>query len=155
MATFALDELIKNPSIDVFDQCRKADFNVFVLPPSRPESPFAHSPGEEPKSPVGVGISDRKEKPPATLLRFEAFTPSSSGSMVDARLKVRLARLHMEAQERTQRLAHELALRKLEIEAETVKLKQMELQSAAVRATSIASPGTHTHHETCSVTSFS
>ncbi|CAL8276664.1 unnamed protein product [Merluccius merluccius] len=74
--------------------------------------------------------------------------------MVDARLKVRLARLHLEAQEkaqvfeaqeRTQRLAHELALRKLEIEAETVKLKQMELQSAAVPATSIASPGTPTH----------
>ena len=66
---------------------------------------------------------------------------------------MRLARLHLEAQEKaqvfeaewTQRLAYELALRKLGIEEETVKLKQMELQSAAVSATSIASTGTHSH----------
>ncbi|CAL8365487.1 unnamed protein product [Lota lota] len=59
-----------------------------------------------------------------------------------ADLVLRHVRLHLEAQEkaqvfeaqeRTQRLEHELALRGLEIEAETVKLEHTELQSAAVR----------------------
>ena len=188
MATFELEEFIKEPSIIVFDLCRKADlleiaehFGVVVsrsltkkeiktavwerlitIKVFRPQSPVP-SLGDEPKSPVGAGISKGKAKAPATLPRFEAFTPSSSGSLGDARLKVRLARLQLEAQEkaqlfeaqekarlfdaqeRTERLAHELALRKLEIEAETVKLRQMELQSAEVRATRIASPGAHTH----------
>ena len=127
MATFELEEFIKEPSIIVFDLCRKADlleiaehFGVVVsrsltkkeiktavwerlitIKVFRPQSPVP-SLGDEPKSPVGAGISEGKAKAPATLPRFEAFTPSSSGSLGDARLKVRLARLQLEAQEKAQ-----------------------------------------------------
>ncbi|KAJ8353551.1 hypothetical protein SKAU_G00211180 [Synaphobranchus kaupii] len=105
-------------------------------------------PEEDPKPPLGAGGSAGTEvkegNPPTTLPRFEAFSPSSSGSRTDARLKVRLARLQLEAQEkargleaqeRAQKLEfdHKLAIRKLELEAETkLKLRQLELQNATV-----------------------
>ncbi|KAJ8361361.1 hypothetical protein SKAU_G00178860 [Synaphobranchus kaupii] len=106
-------------------------------------------PEEDPKPPLGAGGSAGTEvkegNPPTTLPRFEAFSPSSSGSWTDARLKVRLARLQLEAQEkargleaqeRAQKLEfdHKLAIRKLELEAETkLKLRQLELQNATAQ----------------------
>ncbi|XP_029943742.1 scavenger receptor cysteine-rich type 1 protein M130-like [Salarias fasciatus] len=58
----------------------------------------------------------------------------SSGSASEARLKVRLARLKLEAQEKVERrdarLKQQLEIRRLEIEAETaVRMRQLELES--------------------------
>ena len=48
-------------------------------------------------SPVNLG---QCEKPPSTLPRFEPFSPEFCGSSADARLKVRLARLQLETEEK-------------------------------------------------------
>lgn len=74
---------------------------------------------------------------PATLPRFEPFSPESHGSGVDAKLKVRLARLQLEAQEkesmRKAEYDHRLQVRKLEIEAEKeVKLRQLEVEAQRI-----------------------
>lgn len=73
----------------------------------------------------------------ATLPRFEAFSPEMSGSSRDARLKVRLARLQFEAQEKE--LIHEaeydlkLQIRKLEIEADKeLKLWELEVETLKI-----------------------
>ncbi|KAJ8333504.1 hypothetical protein SKAU_G00415120 [Synaphobranchus kaupii] len=67
-----------------------------ILPPTQPDV-SSQVPGGDPESPLGTGGSAgtevKDETPPATLPRFEAFSPSSFGSRADARLKVRLARL--------------------------------------------------------------
>ena len=114
----------------------------------------AKSPGSrtEPVSPHVFGVSadlEAEEKPLATLPRSEAFSPGSSGSMVDVRLKVWLTRLQLEAQERAQaqalKLDHafKLTVRRLEIEADTkVQLRQVELQNASAQSTSLLTPGT-------------
>ncbi|KAI3357900.1 hypothetical protein L3Q82_016288, partial [Scortum barcoo] len=75
------------------------------------------------------------EVPPATLPRFEPFSPESRGSSVDVKLKIRLARLQLEAQEKERKADHELKLqvRRLEIEAEKeVKLKQLEVEAMKI-----------------------
>ncbi|XP_043098834.1 uncharacterized protein LOC122347537 [Puntigrus tetrazona] len=71
----------------------------------------------------------------AALPAFEPFSPASLGSGGDARLKVRLARVQLEAQERVEgrraELEWRLKVRKLEIEAETqIKLRELELNAA-------------------------
>ncbi|GAA6102936.1 uncharacterized protein LOC110439519 [Tachysurus ichikawai] len=80
------------------------------------------SSGEEDKR--SGGVEAKVGLPP-----FDPFTPSSVGSLEGARLKVCMARLHYEAQERAQTRQAELNLkleiRKLEIEAE----KQLELEA--------------------------
>ena len=86
-------------------------------------------------TPPGKGAEH--EAPPATLPRFEPFSPESHGSSVDARLKVRLARLHLEAQEKERvRIAEydlRLQVRRLEIEAEKeVKLKTLEVDAMRI-----------------------
>ncbi len=73
----------------------------------------------------------------AGLPPFEPFSPSSVDSREGTRLKVRLARLHYEAQERAQvrqaELNLQLEIRKLEIEAEKqVKLRQLELDASKI-----------------------
>ena len=77
------------------------------------------------------------EAPPATLPRFEPFSPESHGSSGDAKLKVRLARLQLEAQEKESRRKADydfkLQVRKLEIEAEKeVKLRQLEVEAMKI-----------------------
>lgn len=63
--------------------------------------------------------------------QFVPFSVESSpGSKLDARLKVRLARLQLEKEEREFQLHRELELRKLE--AETIKLRQLEMQANSV-----------------------
>ncbi|KAI3374116.1 hypothetical protein L3Q82_005935 [Scortum barcoo] len=52
------------------------------------------------------------EVPPATLPRFEPFSPESRGSSVDVKLKIRLARLQLEAQEKERKADHELKLQR-------------------------------------------
>lgn len=73
------------------------------------------------------------EEKPLTLPQFVPFSVESSpGSKLDARLKVRLARLQLEKEEREFQLHRELELRKLE--AETIKLRQLEMQANSVHS---------------------
>ncbi len=61
-------------------------------------------------------------KTPVTLPRYDPFSSASSGSRDEARLKVRLARLQIEAQEKAQvrqaQLDFQLQVKRLEIEAD-------------------------------------
>ncbi len=90
------------------------------------------SSGEKDKWSGGAEAEAKAGLPP-----FEPFSPSSVDSREGMRLKVRLARLHYEAQERAQvhqaELNLQLEIRKLEIEAEKqVKLKQLELDASKI-----------------------
>ncbi|KAL1268457.1 hypothetical protein QQF64_033820 [Cirrhinus molitorella] len=81
----------------------------------------------------------------AALPPFYPFSPRSSGSESDVRLKARLARMQMEAQERAQMRQAEMELRlkvrTLEIEAEKqVKLRQIELEAMKVTSGAVAQP---------------
>ncbi len=76
---------------------------------------------------------------------FDPFSPGSVDSRDGARLRVRLARLQYEAQEKAQARQAEqnlrLEVRRLEIEAETqVKLRQLDLEAMKVAAGSAAQP---------------
>lgn len=95
-------------------------------------------PGVNPETTVTI-----EAKPPATLPRFDAFSPFSAHTMSagDARLKVRLARLQIEAKERERQAEHafKLEIRKLELAAET-EVKKLELEAACnERSSSIPS----------------
>lgn len=69
-----------------------------------------------------------------TYADFCPLSSGSSGSRDEARLKVRLARLQLEAQEKAQnmqaQLQFQLEIKRLEIEADkAVRLRQLELES--------------------------
>ncbi|XP_013889416.1 uncharacterized protein LOC106536648, partial [Austrofundulus limnaeus] len=70
---------------------------------------------------------------PYTLPRVDlSVGNSSAGSKAATRLKVRLARLQLEAQEKAQHRQFQLDMKRLEIEADTtVRLRQLELQTQA------------------------
>ncbi|KAJ8334124.1 hypothetical protein SKAU_G00397630 [Synaphobranchus kaupii] len=119
------------------------ELGIFVLPDVQPELEQGGAASSE--TPL---IEEKEERPqPVTLPRFESLSPTSSESVVGARLKIRLARLHLEqeandkqeareAKERAQKreLEHKLAIRTLEIEAETkLKLRKLELENAAMQ----------------------
>ncbi len=89
------------------------------------------------RSSVADAEAEAEAEANAGLPPFEPCSPSSVDSREGIRLKVRLARLHYEAQERVQ--AHQaglnlqLEVRKLEIEAEKqVKLRQLELGASEI-----------------------
>lgn len=89
---------------------------------SRDSSPGASAESEE----------EGGQKTPFTLRRFDPFSASSDDSRRGARLKVRLARLQLEAQEKAQGREAQLKLEipKLEIEADkAVRLRQLEFES--------------------------
>lgn len=76
-----------------------------------------------------------REAPPATLPHFEPFSPQLSGSGVDAKVKLRLARLQLEAQEKERKAEYDLRLqiRRLEMEAEKeIKLGQLEVEASRI-----------------------
>lgn len=79
---------------------------------------------------------------PFTLPRFEPLYTSTEGSRHRARLKVHLARLQLEAEEKAQsRDTHvRLEIHKLEIEADkAVRLREVELESQRMQqAASVA-----------------
>ncbi|KAG7511756.1 hypothetical protein JOB18_009021 [Solea senegalensis] len=63
------------------------------------------------------------------------YSPQSSAGNIEARLKVRLTRLQLEAREREthSQLQHQLEMRKAELQAETeraVRLRQLELEAS-------------------------
>ncbi|KAJ8342043.1 hypothetical protein SKAU_G00319710 [Synaphobranchus kaupii] len=129
------------------------ELGIFVLPDVQPELEQGGAASSE--TPL---IEEKKERPqPVTLPRFESLLPASSESVVGARLKMCLARLHLEqeanekqeareAKERAQKreLEHKLAIRTLEIEAETkLKLRKLELENTATQA--VATPTSIRH----------
>lgn len=88
-----------------------------------------------------VADAEAEAEAKASVPPFEPFTPSSVDSRGSPRLKVRLARLHYEAQEKVQarqaNLNLQLEVRRLEIEAEKqVKLRQLELEASRIAANS-------------------
>ena len=94
---------------------------------------------------------EREERPvttPVTLPRYDPLssTLSSTGSKGEARLKVRLARLQMESQEKAKtrqaELQYQLEVKRMEIEAEkAVRLRQLELESQRLTHVSGESAG--------------
>ncbi|XP_029363959.1 homeodomain-interacting protein kinase 2-like [Echeneis naucrates] len=80
--------------------------------------------GPEPKAESKVAVQretdevSERPKPPFTFPRYDAPSPTSHDSLVEARLKVHLARLLVEAQERAEARQDQLTIRKMEIEAE-------------------------------------
>ncbi|XP_078797643.1 uncharacterized protein LOC144989313 isoform X2 [Oryzias latipes] len=81
----------------------------------------------------GAGECKPKVKTPFTLPRYDSSSPDgAAGSGEGARLKVRLARLELEAREKHEQAQRDLQLqiRKLEIEADTaVRIRQLELSA--------------------------
>ena len=79
----------------------------------------------------GVKHDDGDEKQ-FTLPRFEPLSVETTpGSRVDARIKLRLARLQLENGEREREF--QLKLKRMELDAETaVKMRELELQSSSV-----------------------
>lgn len=122
-----------------------AEQDILVLPAQSGPAVLTPSEGAAGQPGVGdfLGASAIKEtdsegaerlKTPYTLPRYDPPSSASSGAMGDARLKLRLARIRMEAEEKAQQrkaqLDYQLEVRRLEIEAETaVKLRQLELES--------------------------
>ncbi|XP_036069363.1 uncharacterized protein LOC118599127 [Oryzias melastigma] len=73
-----------------------------------------------------------REKPTFSLPRYDPCSPGSGGPRDEARLKVRLARLQFEAQEKAHTRQMQLEIKRMEIEAETaVKIRQLELEAKA------------------------
>ncbi len=104
---------------------------------TRPSSPVASEKALSEAAEVEVESDAKAALPP-----FYPFSPPSVGSESDVRLKVRLARMQMEVQERAQTRQAEMELRlkvrRLEIEAEKqVKLRQIELEAMKVTSGTI------------------
>ncbi|XP_077962647.1 uncharacterized protein LOC144410342 [Gasterosteus aculeatus] len=95
-----------------------------------------------------VSDTDRAgERPatPLTLPRFDPSSDSSAHSLGGARLKVRLARLQYDAQDRERQMRFQLEVRRMEIEADqAVRLRTLELESAnaAMAGGAVGSAGT-------------
>ena len=148
---------LADPSMDRIDRCRKADLYAIAahfefpvqgtLLKARLKEYVVHmlvgkevlgvtvaSPCSDARADMQAGA---EAKPPATLPRFNPLSPTLSMSSQDARLKVRLARLQMEAEreERQAEREHQLEIRRIEAEKE-VKLRRLELEAAsAARST--------------------
>nr|XP_043874918.1 uncharacterized protein LOC122764957 isoform X2 [Solea senegalensis] len=80
---------------------------------------------------VKHGNMDEKQ---FTLPRFEPLSVETTpGSRIDARIKLRLARLQLENEERERKREFQLKLKRMELDAETaVKMRKLELQSSSV-----------------------
>lgn len=88
---------------------------------------------------------DVEAKAKTGLPPFEAFSPVSPGAKVDAQLKLRLARLRIEAEERAQVRRAEfdlrLEIRRLEIQSEKeVQMKRLELEERKLSSVSTGLP---------------
>ncbi|XP_013856405.1 uncharacterized protein LOC106512295, partial [Austrofundulus limnaeus] len=100
------------------------------------EDAFSSKPDDQPEvsaedtARTPAAAKPEGDKPPASLPRFEPFSIESTNPSVGARLKVRLARLEIEAKERERKDELDFKLKCRQIEAETaVKIRQLELQS--------------------------
>lgn len=106
----------------------------------------------EPQFGVTPGVAVAKESTLFTLPQFKPLSVETSpASMLDVRLKVRLARIQLEPQEKLRReerefqLRRELEMKKLEADT-AVRMRQLELQKgeAAEFSASSATSGSHT-----------
>lgn len=98
-------------------------------------TPVAHAVEEQTKAEMGIR---------ATLPRFDPFSPSSSGSL-EARAKVRITRLQLEAQEKAQarqaELDFKLAIRKLELDVDReVRLRELEIRAMKIVSSPTVQP---------------
>ncbi|KAG8013708.1 hypothetical protein GBF38_022336, partial [Nibea albiflora] len=102
-------------------------------------SPGEGRPAGEAEQPVTPVVTEVKTAGrPVTIPHFVPFSVESTpGSKVDARLKVRLARLQLEKEERESerefQFRRELELKKLEADT-AVRLRQVELQASTIQA---------------------
>ncbi|XP_035864283.1 uncharacterized protein LOC118496498 [Sander lucioperca] len=152
-----LREIAEYYGISVSVSLRKAELKAFVFPGLVSQGVFSLS---APASSLDLEVSapdvtdqpvtpvvrhEGAERQPVTLLQFEPMSvDSSSGSKLDARLKVRLLRLQVdwEEKERDFQLRRELELKKLEVET-ALKMHQMEIQVGLGVARSITTAGAH------------
>ncbi|XP_043962798.1 uncharacterized protein LOC122825436 isoform X2 [Gambusia affinis] len=119
--------------IKVLGDPSKMDVDVCDVPSVDLELPPSKDEGVAVMATPPRGLAE-PQAPPATLPRFDPVSPELSGSGGNVRLKVRLARLQLEAQERElirkAEFDFKLEMRKLEIEAEKeIKLKQLEVEA--------------------------
>ncbi|KAL4009738.1 hypothetical protein ACER0C_003590 [Sarotherodon galilaeus] len=89
---------------------------------------------EQAKLATPPGAQGKSDAAPQTLPRFKPFTPESQTSRSDAKLKVHLLRLQLEAQEKDKVRKADydlwLEIRRLEMEAEKeIRLKQLEVEA--------------------------
>lgn len=167
---------IENPTLDLFEKCRKDDLlviaehfkitvsrqslkrtiktvvldglsklNVLKLPESVKE---ADQVSEKMTTCEGVEADDEEIKlveadveAKTGLPPFEPFSPPTPGSRESANLKIRIARLRMEAEDRAQARRAEfdlrLEIRRLEVQAEKeVNLRRLELEEGKLSSRS-------------------
>ena len=161
MATgFDLRGFLADPSYESFSICRKDDllqiaahFNVGhsrqilkrdlqglvlaeLLERELVMLPVPAGPTEDSRESVQGVLAGEPPKTPVTMPRYDPLSSTSTSSIHEARLKVRLARLRFEAEERAQNREVQLKLdiKRLEIEAETaVRIRELELASQTKR----------------------
>lgn len=119
-----------------------ADGGAGVGPGSTADTQPLHSVGESDEV-QAAAVTEAEAEAKAALPPFDPFSPASTGSVDGARLRVRLARLQLEAQEKAQARQAEMELRlevrRLEIEADTrIKLRKLELEATKVAASPVA-----------------
>lgn len=103
-------------------------------------SPLSHEEVVSVSTPPG-GVLKQVPPPPATLPRFKPFSPLLTGSGMDAKAKISIVRLQLEAKERERQAEHDmkLGIRKLEIEADKqVKLWHLEMEAMGISSRQIA-----------------
>lgn len=119
---------------------------------SLPSSSAEAGGGPSTETPSGSGKvykAGERAKTPFTLPKYDPSPPSSTGH-TEARLKVRLARLQLEAHEQEAQAQLQLEMRKIELQAETeraVRLRQLELETSdtgrsAPRGSGMSPPST-------------
>uniref|UniRef100_A0A1A8QJS6 CCHC-type domain-containing protein n=1 Tax=Nothobranchius rachovii TaxID=451742 RepID=A0A1A8QJS6_9TELE len=148
MATYSLRAFVEAPSRRLLERCRKADLQEvaahfdLVVPKSLPKDalrkfvvdyleaqeilPPSSETGSRPSSPPVAPEKEVKPEESSSGSSSPDQSPSTS-PLSGARLKLRLARLRMEADERAleRRLRHELDLKRLDAETQ---LKKLELE---------------------------
>ena len=174
MAPFDLDVFISNPTLGQFDRCRKCDLYKLaeyyeisvsislakaelktvlldsligkgVISLSTSSDPEVSEGTGQPVSETPVFRPEGTTHKPFTLPQYDPLSAESSpGSKLDNRLKLRIARLHVEKDERERefhlrskeldlkRFGAELELKRLEAET-AIKMRQLELQAGVAR----------------------
>ncbi|XP_070411056.1 uncharacterized protein si:ch1073-291c23.2 isoform X2 [Nothobranchius furzeri] len=151
MATFDLRAFVGAPSRRLLERCRKADLQEvaahfdLVVPKSLPKDalrkfvvdcleaqeilPPPSETGSRPSSPPVAPEKEVKPKESSSGSSSPDLSPSTS-PLSGARLKLRLARLRMEADERAleRRLRHEMDLKRLDAETQ-LKMLEIELRN--------------------------
>lgn len=93
------------------------------------------------------GVGDERAKTPRTLPGYDHLSSGSSEPWIGARLKVRLVRLHLEAEEKAQvrRVQLELEIHCLETEADKgMRLRKLESQPQASSVSAVLPGSTPT-----------